>query len=263
MDCAGFLKLFKELVIERGADVNARLPCGSSMLGACILKFGREPLAFFQTLLELNVKLTHDEINPIFKLWVKKSSLRNTKPPLNILEYSEDITQDSIDFAYRFCLNREEKIWDKLQSHFPHSIVPQEIAAEALIQDDNLKRFDNALRFDNFDGGYIDADGNSFLHLIVKRLEKFPKYKASHAVFDAKLVVKLGASVEAEDKDGLTASHKLLHLRMAPEGNSANDPLRLFLYTTEHGKRLFSKKLEAETISEEGYRQKYNALIDL
>ncbi|KAL7918781.1 ankyrin repeat-containing domain protein [Trichoderma austrokoningii] len=261
MNCDGFLKLFKELVNERGADVNVRLPSGSSILGACILKFRREPLSFFQTLLELNAKLTHEEINPIFMLWVKKSNLRNPKHPLNILEYSNDITQDSIDFAYRACLNGEDKLWDMLQSHFPHSTVPQEIAAEALVKDDNLKRFYNALRFKNFDGSYIDADGDSFLHLIVIRLERVVGYGASRAVADAKQVVKLGASVEATDKDGLTASHRLLLLRM--KGNSANDPLRLFLYTMEHGKRFFGKMLEAKTISAEVYERKYKELIKL
>ncbi|KAM0525404.1 hypothetical protein ACHAPE_000108 [Trichoderma viride] len=259
---AGFLKLFEELVIERGADVNALLPSGNSILGACIVKFRREPLAFFQTLLELNARLAHHEINPIFEKWVTNGSLRNTKPPLNMLEYSQDITQDSIDFAYRACLNGEEKIWDMLQSHFPHSTVPQEIAAEALIQDDSLKRFSNALQFENFDGSYIDADGNSFLHLIVKRLQKIPKnYKASQAVANAKDLLSLEASIKHTDKDGETALDKLMDLRM--QKIVAYDPLRHFLHFIEYGERVLRKKCQAKTITAAEYDRRYEALLDI
>ncbi|KAM0447747.1 hypothetical protein ACHAO4_008696 [Trichoderma viride] len=261
---AGLLEIFEELVIERKADVNALLPSGSSMLGACIVKFGREPLAFFQTLLKLKAKLAHDEINPIFKIWVTNASLRNTKPPFNMLAYSKDITQDSIDFAYRACLNGEEKIRDMLQSHFPHSTVPQEIAAEALVQDDNLKRFSNALRFENFEGSYIHTDGNNFLHLIVKRLLIFPKYKPSQAVADAKDVLSLGARVDKTDKSGETALDKLVYMRM--QGDDAFDPLRLdplrlFLHDVKHGERLLWKKCHAKTIPAEEYERRYEALI--
>ncbi|PON30380.1 hypothetical protein TGAM01_v200820 [Trichoderma gamsii] len=258
---AGFLEFFEELVIERGADVNALLPSGSSILGACIVKYRREPLAFFQSLLGLNARLAHHEINPVFKLWVTNGSLRNTKPPLNMLEYSQDITQDSIDFAYRACLNGEEKIWDMLQSHFPHSTAPQEIAAEALIRDDNLRRFSNTLRFKNFDGSYIHTDGNSFLHLIVRRLQKFPNYKTSQAVANAKVLLQMNASINSTDKDGETALDKLVHVRM--RRCDAYDPLMHFLLFIDYNERLLREKYQAKTISKEEYEQEYKALFEL
>ncbi|KAK1248381.1 hypothetical protein MKX08_006601 [Trichoderma sp. CBMAI-0020] len=258
-DAVGFLELFKKLVTERGADVNALLPSGISMLGACIDKFRREPLAFFQTLLELNAKLAHHEINPIFKLWVTNISLRNTTPPFDMLAYRKDITQDSIDYAYSACINGEEKIWDMLPSEFPNSTVPQKIAAMALIQDADLKRFSNALRFENFDGSYIHADGNSFLHLIVKRLRTFPTYKPSQAVAHAKKFLQLSASIKATDKNGKTALHKLMYLRM--QKVNAYDPLRHFLHDITLGERLLWEKYQAKAISDEDYKQKYQALI--
>lgn len=256
-----FLDLFKELVVKRKADVNARLPLGNSILGTCILKFGREPLAFFKTLVELKAELAHHEIDPIFKMWVSSHSLRSTKPAFNMLAYSKDITQDSIDFAYRACLNGESKIWDQLQKHFPHSAVPQEIAAETLVQDENLKRFSNALRFKNFDGSYIHTDGNSFLHLIVNRLDEFPNYKASQAVTHAKNLLRLNASVEATDNNGRTASDKLMDMRM--QGVEDCDPLRHFLLDVEHGERLLWKMYQAKTISEGEYERRYKALLEL
>ncbi|UKZ67189.1 uncharacterized protein TrAtP1_008353 [Trichoderma atroviride] len=258
---AGFLELFKQLVTERGADVSGLLPSGSSMLGACIVKFGREPLAFFQTLLELNAQLTPEEINPVFRMWVTNRSLRNTKPALNMLAYSPFITRDSIDFAYSTCLNGEDKIWDMLQSEFPNSTAPQKIAARALIQDANLKRFSNALRFKNFDGSYIHTDGNSFLHLIVKRLQTVSTYKPSQAVAHAKKFLQLDASIKATDKNGETALDKLMYMRM--QKIDACDPLRHFLHDIEHGERLLWEKYQAKIISEEDYERRYKALIKL
>ncbi|KAL6898987.1 ankyrin repeat-containing domain protein [Trichoderma evansii] len=256
------LDLFKRLVVERKANINARFASGSSILGTCIVKFDREPLSFFKMLLELDAKLAPEEINPIFKTWASDRSLRNIKPAFNMLAYSKHITQDCIDFAYRVCLNGEDKIWYLLQSHFPHSTVPQEIAAEALLRDDSLnKRFYIALQFENFDGSYIHTDGNSFLHLIVNRLERFPKYKAPQAVSDAKDVLILNASVEATDRSGRTALDKLMYMRM--QGDKSCDPLRLLLHDIEKGGRLWREKYAAKTISEGQYEQKYKELIEM
>ncbi|KAL7898202.1 ankyrin repeat-containing domain protein [Trichoderma sp. SZMC 28014] len=261
----GLLEVFKELVIKRKADVNVLLPSGMSLLGACILKFGREPLAFFQTLLELKAKLAPNDINPVFREWVTDIRLRNTTPAFNMLDYKQDITQDSIDFAYSACLNGEEKswekIWDMLQSHFPDSTVPQKIAAEALIQDVNLKRFNKALEYNKFDGSYIHTDGNSFLHLIIKRLQNNLKYKASQAVGDAREVLLLKASIEATDENGETALDKLMYMRK--KGVTDYDPLRLFLHDIEHGKRSLLKAYEDRSISEGVYEERYQELIEL
>jgi hypothetical protein len=259
LDNGAFLELFKELVIKRGADVNALLPSGSSMLAACIVKFGREPLPFFQTLLKLNAKLTDDEINPIFKMWVTNRSLRNTDPPFNMLVYSKGITQESVDFAYRACINGEENIFKMLQDHFPRSKIPQKIAAVALIQDDDLKRFSSAMRFENLKGSYIHTDGNNFLHLIVKRLETFPSYKPSQAIANARDVLLLGASIGARNENGETASDKLMNMRM--QGTKTCDHLRHFLQDVEQGNRLLREKYEAKTISKDEYEKKCTELI--
>lgn len=261
------MDLFKELVKKREADINARFDSGGSILGTCILKFGREPSGFLKTLLELNAKLAPAEINPVFRIWVSNRSLR--KPEFNMLAYSKDVTQYSIDFAYRACLTSEEKSWTKIwaeiwkqfQSHFPHSTVPKKIAAEALLQDDSLsKRFSAAIHFKNLDGSYIHTDGNSFLHLIVNRLERFPKY-ISHAVPHARHFLRLNASVEATDSNGRTALDKLMHMRM--QGDESCDPLRYFLLHIEKGQQLLWKEYQDKTISKEEYVQKYKELIEM
>lgn len=260
------LGLFKKLVVQKKADINARFASGSSILGTCIVKFGCEPSSFFKILLGLDAKLAPKEINPVFEIWTSNRSLHNTKSEFNMLAYSKHVSQDYIDFAYRACLNGENKIWDLLQSHFPHSTVPQEIAAEALIRDDSPnKRFSAALRFKYFDGSYIHTDGNSFLHLIVNRLEKFPKYMVSQAVSDAKYVLRFNASIEATDSEGRTALDKLMYMRMqgVKKGVKTCDPLRLFLHDVEKGKRLLWENYAAKTISEGEYAHKCKELIEM
>ncbi|GFP54909.1 hypothetical protein ACSS6W_002807 [Trichoderma asperelloides] len=257
------IDLFMELVVEWKADINARFPSGGSILGYCILKFDCQPKGFFKLLLELDAKLAPDEINPVFRIWVSNRKLRNIESKFNMLEYKKDITQDSIDFAYRACLNcqNKNKIWDQLQRHFPYSTVPQEVAAEAFLRDDSNKRFAIALGFKNFDGGYVHTDGNSFLHLIVNRLERFPKYTVSRAISDAKKVLRSNASVTAKDNKGRTALDKLVFMRM--RGVEPYDALRLLLHDIERGEKLLWEEYEAKKISAEKYEQNCKKLIEM
>lgn len=257
------IDLFEKLVIHWKADINAHFPSGGSILGYCILKLDCKPKGFFTLLLKLDAKLSPDEINPVFKIWVSNRSLRNIKPEFNMLEYSKAVTQDSIDFAYRACLNCENKnkIWDQLQRHFPDSIVPQEIAAEAFLRDDSNKRFAIALGFKNFDGGYIHTDGHSFLHLIVNRLERFQKYTASQAISDAKKVLRSNASVTATDNNGRTALDKLVSMRR--EGVKSYDPLRLLLHDIEREEKLLWKEYEDKKLSAGEFEHKCKELIKM
>ncbi|KAM0262444.1 hypothetical protein ACHAQJ_001697 [Trichoderma viride] len=253
------LDLFEQLVRKRGADLSSLFPNGHSMLGACITSYDCKPSKFYNILLELGATIIPQEADAVFKYWAGSSTFRNASN-FNIFNYSEHITQDAVDSAYKICINKGEKILDLLQSHFPNTTIPERIASEALIHDENHnKRFKAALKFENFNGRYVHTDGNSLLHLIVDRLEnKLLKYTDSQATADAREVLWLGASVEAKDDWGRTALDKLMHTLIYH--GRGNEHLRHLLQDIKGGTE-FLRKCYKE--NQDAYDEKYKELIDM
>ncbi|RFU77757.1 ankyrin repeat [Trichoderma arundinaceum] len=251
------LELFERFV-NQGADINRILPEGYSMLGACIITYNRQPAKFYRLLLKLHASLTPPEVNAVFERWIECPKFRKTLE-FNFLDYGAYVTQAAVNSAYRTAIDKDDKLFDLLRCHFPNVTIAETIATEALLHDANhIKRFTFALKFTNFNGGFIHDNGNSLLHSIVDRLERYKKYKGAQAKYDAKAVILRGADLEATDDWKRTPLDRLWELRDNPDCSA----LRLYLYDLRERRKFLTLAHEAEQISQDEYEQKWRELLD-
>ncbi|KKO99822.1 hypothetical protein THAR02_08072 [Trichoderma harzianum] len=216
------IDLFDRLV-KAGADPNIPSDNSQSVLGVCIIKHGRQPIKFFNRLLKLCASLVAQEVDTVFVQWAASHSFRKS---FEMTPYMDHITQSAIDAAYEIAFAGDDDLFGVLEESFPKTTIAEKVASEALLTLENYsKPFYFALRLDCFDGGYIHINGNSLLHSIVDRLEKYPKYKDIDARNDAYNVLLRGADFEHEDSQGKTPLRKILDLRSKRNCTT----LRLFL----------------------------------
>ncbi|KAL6815795.1 ankyrin repeat-containing domain protein [Trichoderma sp. SZMC 28013] len=215
---------FFERLVKAGANPNIPSHNGQSVLGVCIINYGHQPTKFYNNLLKHGASLVPQEVDTVFVQWAASSP--GFRKSLKMAPYKAHITQSAIDAAYEIAFDQDDQLFEVLEKYFPKTTIAERVASEALLTLDNyFKRFDCALSLECFDGGYIHSNGNSLLHSIVDRLEKYPKYKDKDARNDAYNVLLQGANLECEDAQGKTPLRKLLDLR-----SKRNCPiLRLFL----------------------------------
>ncbi|UKZ49779.1 hypothetical protein TrVGV298_004031 [Trichoderma virens] len=200
------LDLFGSL-IEYGANLSIPSHRGQSVLGMCIIKYNRQPTKFYNFLQKLGASLVRQEIDAVFVEWAQCPGFRKS---FDMIQYKNHITQPAIDSAYETAFFKDGKLFHLLKEHFPKTTIAEKVASEALLTLENYsKQFGFALEFDSFNGLYIHSNGNSLLHSIVDRLEKYPKYKDAHARDDAYNVLCKGAPLEHKDTQGKTPLQKL------------------------------------------------------
>lgn len=205
------IDLFERLV-KAGADPNIPSDNSQSVLGVCIIKHGRQPIKFFNRLRKVGASLVAQEVDTVFVQWAASSP--SFRKSFKMSPYRHHISQSAIDAAYEIAFAQDDELFEVLEKHFPKTTIAERVASEALLTLENYsKPFNFALRLECFDGGYIHINGNSLLHSIVDRLEKYPKYKDIDARTDAYDVLLRGADLEHEDSQGKTPLRKILDLR--------------------------------------------------
>ncbi|KAF3068102.1 hypothetical protein CFAM422_008255 [Trichoderma lentiforme] len=217
------LGLFNTLV-EKGANPNIPSHNARSILGTCIIKYHRKPTKFYNILLKLDASLVAQEVGAVFAEWAASYGFPE---PFDMVQYKDHVTQSAIDALYETAFAEDDKLFRLLQEHFPYTTIAERVASEALLTLENYsKPFDFALELECFNGRYIHCNGNSLLHSIVDRLEKYPKYKDIDARIDAYNVLCRDASLERKDSQGKTPLQKLYDLRKKRDCPI----LRLFLH---------------------------------
>ncbi|KAH0529603.1 hypothetical protein TsFJ059_004325 [Trichoderma semiorbis] len=204
------IDLFEKLV-KAGANPNIPSDNSQSVLGVCIIKHGRQPIKFFNRLRKVRASLVAQEVDTVFVQWAASHSFRKS---FKMSPYRKHISQSAIDAAYEIAFAPDDELFGVLEEYFPKTTIAERVASEALLTLENYsKPFNFALRLECFDGGYIHINGNSLLHSIVDRLEKYPKYKDIDARTDAYNVLLQGADLDQEDSQGKTPLRKILDLR--------------------------------------------------
>ncbi|KAH6606049.1 ankyrin repeat [Trichoderma cornu-damae] len=247
------IDLFKDLV-RQGADLQIPLPSGHSMLGACIVRYNRQPLSFYRLLLQLGASLVPQEVSAVFERWAECPNFRKS-PDFDVFQYREHITQAAIDYAYKAAFDGDEKLLSLLQRHFTTTNVAERAATEALLHDKNhSKRFNLALKYANFNGLYIHDNGNNLLHSVIDRLETHPRYKDAQATADTKALLSRGVSLECPDDWGRTPLQRLWCMRE----KIACASLRLYL----HDVRLGREYIKAQRESQHDNQDELGQLLD-
>lgn len=248
------LDVFESLV-ERGADLSMPLPDGRSILGACIVDYHCEPSKFYRLLLKSGASIVPQEVNSVFKRWAAVPKIRRALD-FDIFEYSKSVSQREINAAYLIAINRgDDKLFEVMQSHFPRTTIAEEIAIEALIVDENhTRRFNAALKFDDFNGDYMDENGASLLHAIIDRLKGPHRYKITQAINDARAVLLRGASLEQRDRQGKTPIDRLWEMRGEKEYLKYSS-LRLYLYDVKMGLEHWEGKGKSTSVGQGEYEK--------
>ncbi|KAL6813716.1 ankyrin repeat-containing domain protein [Trichoderma sp. SZMC 28015] len=222
------LSLFNTLV-ENGANPNIPSHNGRSILGTCIIKYHCRPTRFYKLLLKLGASLVAQEVGAVFAKWAECYGFPE---PFDMVQYKNHITQFAIDALYETAFVEDDKLFRLLQKHFPYTTIAERVASEALLTlEDYPEPFHLALELKCFNGRYIHCSGNSLLHSIVDRLEKYPKYKDIDARTDAYNVLRRSAplSLKHMNSQGKTPLQKLYDLRQERDCPI----LRLFLHDLE------------------------------
>ncbi|KAK5995557.1 hypothetical protein PT974_03969 [Cladobotryum mycophilum] len=213
-------ELFKFLV-EHGGDVNIPFPGGKSLLRMSMVEHDMKPLKAYELVMRSGGVIFSHEVDAVFKKWIKSSKLRSAG--FDMRPHIRKISQRAIDDVYLETFDgKPNEPFRYLRAHFPVTTIAEELVADMIMR--GGPKLSEATLNLRFDPNWIDLNGDSFLHLIVNRIDSNPHGRATTALADTMALVDKGARVTHRNSQGLTVIQRLR------DSGKQYDTLRLFLY---------------------------------
>ncbi|KYK54820.1 hypothetical protein DCS_06780 [Drechmeria coniospora] len=227
-------RLLAIMVTEHGASVRpSESPNLPSMLGLCCLSFGARlaPTRLLHMLLSWGADISDGETDQVFVRWFMVPELRRSRLDL-VHRCKGRLSQVVVNKAYHHAVaNQDRGLWDSIHGVIGAPTNGSRLMAIGLATH-NHRLWPIMMRELAFNGNYVNSRGETFLHMIVAKLDTTANYRESAAIKDAEFFLnrQSGAGADATSlrrvaKDGKTALQRLAQL-----GRTKNTKLRLLLY---------------------------------
>ncbi|PWI72436.1 ankyrin repeat-containing protein [Purpureocillium lilacinum] len=231
---ACFEKLLFFLHDHHEAKVNARIQPGNrTILGELIRRIARDQLdmpdtwsptkAYFKKLLNIEAHVSASEADEAFRHWLARPALRSLYS--NIVNHCKgSLSQPVIDEAFtRSIEDKDPKLWKAICKHLGPPTNASQLVATAFDWpfDSFWQQVRDTLRFD---AKYVSPLGETYLHMLVRRLKRGGYSRTKLALVDAHVFVEKSVVISALDANGKMAVQYLRE-----EGLDFATELRVYL----------------------------------